>query len=429
MNPYTIYRFKRTNGERTVTLIDRSTGIPLYYPCLYKTAILERRTPPLAANSVESHMRAVMLFEISLLLQNIDLNERLCHGQILTSGEIDQIIAACGKKMAALTEVKESNAFNHPKHPRMTNMESYLMRVDSNNDEDLYSQAYTRIMYIREYLDWRASHIEQITSTPDHVKLLLAAARATIEKAIRIRCTHRPKPGSRERARSLTDEQWIAIRCIIDPADPANPFKNPFVRFRNALLLQLFYSNTLRMGDLLTLKACDIKFNTNTAQFVRRPDDPEDYRARRAELKTRGRELPLSTNVIEGIHFYLTDTEMRPKYIGKKKHSFVFISDDGNPLSMAGVHAIFRRIRETVPGLPHNFSSHYGKHTVNEWMRRDMTGRAMNPDLMKNVARATNGWSPTSEMDEIYTRPYIMEQARAVSLNVQKRLLIKKEDQ
>jgi hypothetical protein len=102
LSPYCVRITLAANGERLPVLLSRADGIPIFDPTVW--AISELRGRQVASNTILQALRSLIFLYLALDRQKIDLKQRLAEGQLLTSGEIEEIVRICKSTLAAILE-------------------------------------------------------------------------------------------------------------------------------------------------------------------------------------------------------------------------------------------------------------------------------------------------------------------------------------
>ena len=166
----------------------------------------------------------------------------------------------------------------------------------------------------------------------------------------------------------------------------------------------------LRRGELLALRVPDINFQKSTVEIVPRPHNSQDPRSDQPLAKTRGRELPLSPELLKLTRTYIM--QHRPFQGHARRHDFLLVaSQTGAPLSIMAISKLFEKLRHENRTLPKNLSAHILRHTWNDTFSELMDQqRTPQPDEQK-IRAYLMGWSETSTTAAIYTRRHTREQA------------------
>jgi integrase len=157
-----------------------------------------------------------------------------------------------------------------------------------------------------------------------------------------------------------------AFLNAIVPGHPTNPFRKRN-QVRNQALWRLYHAG-LRRSEAIVLACRNLHLDgADPYVFVPRvQDDPDDPRAQEPRTKTLAHPTSLSLETANILHDYVTQD--RTTYPGAKKSKYLFLSQKGQPLCINAVVGMYRRLREKVPGLPHDFSPHMLRRTNKDRM-------------------------------------------------------------
>jgi integrase len=217
-----------------------------------------------------------------------------------------------------------------------------------------------RCVAVRDYVVWYGENVIQRLSVRDERLPEMRARLADFAKNLVAGIKVRRNP-MRE---GLSEEQEPVLIAAITPADASNPFA-PRNHPRNEALWLTFFDGGLRLGEAIGLKTIDCQLNGPKKRLIvhRRPDDPEDPRLKQALTKTLPHPVEIGSRLARVMHDYIVNH--RPSYPGAKRSPYVFLSEDGGPLTHATVAYMYGQLREKVPGLPKNFSTNDARRSWN----------------------------------------------------------------
>lgn len=415
------YRVKTTvlpDGERLAVLIGRD-GLPIFSPTAY--AVSELRGRNLALASISNSLRSLIVLQMFLESHDggIQLSERLAEGRVLSIAEIESLAQSCRLPIEQFRA--QLNDDNSAQRATSINMESYRRRVSAAAQERISPQvAGTRLQEIRDYLAWLVTVQASDPKTSDEVRQKLAASSRVAFNAISARIPRtRHAFGGLERE-GLDDEPVALLLAVTSPEYPDNPWADPHARQRNALIVRWLHFLGLRRGELLNVRIPDVDFGREVVAIVRRPDDVMDSRRYQPCVKTRARVLPLKPHLLDETRRYIL--EYRRQNQAARKHDFLFVAENGAPLSIPAFSKVFNVIRKKHPELPRKLTGHVLRHTWNDRYSREMDVQGVPEDIEKKTRSYLMGWSPTSEMATTYTRRHIREKAQKASTQLQQRL-------
>ena len=231
--------------------------------------------------------------------------------------------------------------------------------------------------------------------------------------------------GTGGKRRGLTAEQRDALITRIQVLrGSAKGFgHSEAICFRNYVAAMLMLLCGLRRGELLCLRVEDVQIGAiSSVSVVRRPDDPDDPRGRRPHVKRGGRILPLDGDVASIVDAYI---RLREDLVGQAPfdHPYLIVSDEGTPLSLNRLNAIFVELRTAFPdALPPDLTPHLLRYSFSEDLERKLRASGMEEN---NRAKALALLRGDSSLDS--QAPYIAraieEQANSVLRRYQSELL------
>ncbi len=409
-------------GERLPILLGRD-GLPMFDPIVF--SLSEVRSKNRASNTIDSYLRSVMVFLLFLDLRNINLEERLKVGQLLSLGEIEELVGICRlpveKIHSMLDEVQVVSNHTTSKvisleklRKRPSNI--YEMRIDG-------SSAATRLRNIRDYLKWLCLARTSKHGIDKSLRLLLESSIQYTSNAIEARLPSGAYKHSRIDPREGLEPEVVSqILDVINPQSQENPWSDKHSKYRNELIFLWLLACGLRRGELLNIRISDLNFRESTVGVVRRADDIGDPRTNQPKVKTRGRKIPLSSGLLDKTNAYIMN--QRSAIRGARKHDFLFVaSDSGVPLSIPSLNKLFTVLKKKFPELANQLFPHILRHTWNDNFSDEMDRNNVNEDAEKKQRSYLMGWSETSGTAATYTRRHIRKKAQAASLELQKNIM------
>ncbi|WP_290922311.1 site-specific integrase [Halodesulfovibrio sp.] len=406
MNRYKVKTLVFPDGERLPILINRTSGIPEFYPNLF--AITQLRQINCASNTIERGLRdlAVLLDYFGDL--QIDAVKRVWDGELFTFGEIDGLARYCQKALKKMNKKQAKKVhFLDPKGAKavpLVNKHTTAIRLRT----------------IHRFLKWLIDLRRTQYDIDPKLRKKLDRDHTTVLEHLASRIPKGTRRNVLRTKEALSPEQLEFLKDVISPDSPCNPWKSDIVRHRNSLIIHMLLRTGLRCGELLGLKIDDIVFEDNFFEVARRPDDPDDPRRKEPNAKTLDRPKALSGELTDSLYDYIIN--IRSKIHGANTHTFLIVSSkDGAPLSRHALYDIFTTVREHVEKLPSDFSSHICRHTFSTMFARALKESGHDEESSHQALCEENGWVTGSDMPAHYTKPFIREQAREASLSVQEK--------
>jgi integrase len=188
------------------------------------------------------------------------------------------------------------------------------------------------------------------------------------------------------------------------------------------VLILLLLTFGYRRGEALKIYVTDVNVRGRKPHIVvrRRPDDPNDPRANEPAVKTLGRDIPLDPTMAELLNRYIQ--HHRSQFPNADQSPFLFMSEDGKPLSLRSVNAVLERVVHKFPEFAGVLSPHVLRYTYNDMLDATMSAAKMDANAKKSAQKYLNGWSLTSEQGAQYARRANEVRAREISLEHQRRL-------
>jgi len=267
---------------------------------------------------------------------------------------------------------------------------------------------------VESFLLWAAEEFLPTVTPTDEVRETVEKAKESVRRAFygnRVSGKTAPKMG-------LAKEELEALRRVIKPGAAGNPFKKS-VQFRNYLIITLMLMTGIRRGELLKLKMSHLPHGPKeTLTIARAPDDKGDPRRKEPQVKTLGREIPITKAFAKSLWEYAL------KHRRKGAHQYLFTSHRGGvPLDAGGVNWIFALlVRECFPKLKGRLHPHVMRHTFNDWLVWQARESGWTDKQCDDTQKYLNGWSDNSNMPQNYTRRVIEAQALELAEKYQNHL-------
>lgn len=370
------------NGtERFPLLIDRRSQLPDSWAARY--AVTDLRPKRLSVNTIRRSMAGIGLAYDWLYTRAnpIDLNARIDSVALLSQLECFSLVAWLRRNW------KPSKA---QKLKKGITTQSY---VDPNTH-------YERVVSVIAYVRWRAEGVISRMGNRDPAKPIAQAQLEMFDKNMRAGIRSAPR-GHRK---ALPEHLHKVFLNAIDPGSAENPFA-PANRYRNYVILLLYWELGIRRGEALNLKTSDLLLTGNEPQLtiVRRADDPADTRVDQPLVKTLERTLLLGPRLCLALRTWISSHRNdSDRYPGAKRSPYLFVSETGKPLALRSVNDIFKSLRDAIPELPPNLCTHVIRHTWN--YRFSEAHRA----ARNRIGNDPNHPSYVSEAKETLQRNYVM---------------------
>ena len=411
------------DGERFPILL-KANGIPAYLPTVYLA--VESRSGSVASNTLISNGRAIMHLYAWAASSGIHIEERFQAEDFLNIPEVESLARACTQFYETLTGSLLANT------TKITQLRGTRQVAPSTVS--------VRLMYIRMYLDWLSQRrIRRLPLT----SIERSALESSVQRMIIALKARDPYFGQDaiEPREGLSKESQAKLLEVVCPSgfssgnlrldahrqytwSRANPWLNPGIKTRNAMLILLMFYLGIRRGELLGLKVSDINFMSNTVTIRRSPDDQSDPRLYEPNTKTLARVLPLNEFIGTILRDYVT--KVRRSWAPRKgDHLFLLVARHGGPMSISSVNKMWNTLRTRVPDIPEDICSHVLRHTWNDLFSERMDQEKI-PEAREQQMRSNQmGWTPTSKTSAKYTRRSVREAAEKASLELQNKIINK----
>lgn len=386
--------------------------------------LLELRGVGYATNTLLQALRSVMLLLLVLDELKVDLQRRLREGKLLDHSELESVARACSLQLRDLREI-DAEPRSLPNVIKLREAARMRTRVKP-LDEVHPSTKFVRLHYIHKYLMWLANRwlLRHDPETVVHQHLLVAKDIA--DKLLTARMPDAGRRNTEDQRQGLAPEHLERLLQVTQPGHPENPWRSG-VQARNNLLVRWYLKLGLRRAELLGVRVSDINFQAHEVLIARRPDDKEDPRINKPDVKTSDKLLPLDPALAKDTHDYIVKS--RRGTGSARRHPYLFVATaTGAPLSLAAVNLVFTQLKRKVPGLPDDLSPHVLRHTWNDQFSELADKEGFAEAEEKKMRSRLQGWSPTSETAAKYTRRHIRKKAREASLSLQAKLRPKGEE-
>ena len=144
---YRISSYVMKSGERYCLLVDKSVGMPLYYPNLYITTQVRNSSKSVAA--MESALTGLNVLLTFCDLKKFNLELRILEGNFFELNELDDFSDFCQQKFGS-TSADQSQKLVTPIRQRDRKRLSRKVGLPSQ---------YMRITYAAKYIDWLSQHL------------------------------------------------------------------------------------------------------------------------------------------------------------------------------------------------------------------------------------------------------------------------------
>jgi integrase len=218
----------------------------------------------------------------------------------------------------------------------------------------------------------------------------------------------------------LSEEQREILVRAVTAGDPSNPFL-PRNQVRNAALWLLYIDGGVRRSEALGIKTRHVRLGGNDPGLTvhRNADDPEDPRRHQPVTKTKARRVRFTDRLHDALDDYIVGD--RRTYENAKTSPFLFLSQQGNPLSISAVNAMCVELRK-VPGLPEDFATHVTRRTWNDKFGEAAEKLGVDAEVEKAARNQAMGWTRGSNQGGRYARRRNRKRADQIVASMQDKL-------
>lgn len=418
---------KFDDGERFPILMKKTDGTPLFLPTVYTISI--QRSSGKASATSSANLRAIMHLYTWADSNGIDIEKRFFDQDLLDIVDIESMVNAASLTYDQLCKDAETSPAPSKSGAKngIYSMEKYRKSAHGQICTVENKTKLIRLLYIRDYLDWLAQQQAPKISPQSKKHSLFKTSRLQMKEAIESRLPVSKGRSLKDDREGLEPDTLKRLMDVIKTDSPENPWRKPEVRIRNRLFILMMLVLGVRKGELLLTRIKDVNFQSNELLIRRVPDDPDDPRSYEPNTKTRDRILPFDDDLAGMIEEYIL--KVRNKSPGASRHDYLFTATGtGQPLSLTGVTKVFRILRTKISDLPDNLTSHVLRHTWNDRFSEMMEQNNISETEEKKLRSYLMGWSEFSGMAAIYTKRYVRQKANEASLDLQKKMLKKEQN-
>ena len=361
-----VKKFK--SGERYVFLL-REDGVPDFWVTHFVTQKL-RMTK--AATSIEQYLKDIKHLKRWEEINGRDLLEEIYNGKVPNRDDINKLKEHCSYQAKVVKDEPASN---------VVDMGKFHLSKSQDKPTISKSQYISRIAHIAEFLHFIGK--ERVKHKPTAAELFDALDE--LKKKLK---SGKPKGKSKSASfdkSGIADDVFEDFVEVAKPDSKYNPFKNPVIKFRNYLIVQVLYETGLRCAELLALRISDIGTDTDnpTLSVVRRHDSKDDPRLKEPTAKTLGRAVSITKELRDLLNTYIkihrTDTKVA------KTHPFIFVShkdkeghyQSGQPIIQQTINDIFNSIRGVNPERFWAITPHSYRHYFNDQLSEQIDEERM----------------------------------------------------
>ncbi|MGR5219879.1 tyrosine-type recombinase/integrase [Vibrio parahaemolyticus] len=413
--------FQMTSGESYSILVDED-GMPLPYHNLFVT--LHYRNRSKSSNTCYRVFEHLSFLEEICQFEKIDLVERCKTGKFLAKREFENIKKHSGFKVASFREMVARHKSSNVVCIKKSKLETARGNVVINPEGDISPcTTYSRLTVFAQFIGWLEE--ELFPSKDSTAEFELKKIRGN-------------KFGTSDEAldwgdwKSLEPIEKVRVLDVVHPDSSENPWKSESVRYRNQLIVNMFFAIGCRRGELLKIRVrtdnnkADIRKRETDGRYfvmIRSQTDYGDKRRHRPEGKTLGRFVPMDKRLVDMYEHYLI--HHRSNAVGSEYIEYLFVTHNHKiqtnaALSLAQVNKIFREISEVVGFRVH---PHAARHTWNDEFSSFADKRIDEGKTTEAKSEADRqklmGWKEDSKSAKFYTKRHDGKRALETALELQ----------
>ena len=356
-------------GERLPMLLD-DDSLPVAPACEW---ILSRRQ--LAFTTLSRNMNEVMAIHGWGKKRRIDIYERIRSGRQFTEAELTSLV-------------------EHLRRPLSTDRTVTKLAVSPDTANKRVSAAHRHLTW---YID---ELIAQPCAAPDQ-QVRFTAMREKLLTTL-LGAFQSPE-GNRKFHKQLTLSQAQFLQDALDPEGSIRFGRDSRGRLRNFLMVCLLTFLGLRTGELLSLRIHDVQFGAITTIIItRRGMSPNDPRRRPPRVKRLGRILPIDSPRLAILldDYIMNERQWFIDHGKGKDNGFLFVSDEGEPLSADRLRQLFTELRTRFSHeLPDHLTPHSLRHTFTDSVYRELRREGMKEAQIEKILMWLRGDSSPSSQD------------------------------
>jgi integrase len=357
-----------SSGERLPMLLD-DDDLPVPQACEW---FLRRRH--LAINTLMRNASEALVIHRWARKRRINIYDRIRSGKQFTEAELTSLIEELSRPQPTGHKVAKLAVSPDTRNKRLSTTSRHLL--------------------------WYIDELIADPATAQELMTRLTAMREKVAKAFLD--AYQSPEGNRKFHKQLTLNQARFIQDALDPQGEILFGRDGRGRVRNFIMVCLLLFLGLRIGELLSLRTHDVKFGAITYILVRRRGmSPLDTRKRPARVKRLERLLPIDNSRLAILlDDYITeDRSWCIQHGGVNDSGFLFLSDEGEPLSADRVRQLFKELRNRFPKeLPKDLTPHSMRYTFTDSVARVLRSQGVDEQLIiKYLMWLRGDSSPTSQ--------------------------------
>lgn len=352
---------KLKSGERYPLLMSED-GTPDFWTTHFVT---QRLRMSKAATTISQYLKNIKHLKKWEMVNSRDLLKEIYEGKVPTREDIKRICEYCYYQAKSLDLTKRDRS-----KKAVINMSKFVLSKGADLPTVSPSQYITRLAHVSEYLHFigkeRVKHKPTAASLFDALDEMKNDFKRNYPKG-QFKKKQLDKSG-------IPDDVFEGFVAVSKPSSKHNPFKDPDIKFRNYLIVQVLYETGIRCSELLALRIGDIGTDADAPVLIvrREHDRQDDPRPNEPNAKTLGRSVRISKVLRDLLWHYIKSVRIKTK--AAKKHPYIFVShkgkkgsyDSGMPISQQTITDLSNCIKKVNSERFWGITPHLFRHYFND---------------------------------------------------------------
>jgi integrase len=404
--PFQVRQFTARSGKELAILVDDG-GRPVFWPNVFVSAVYVR--PGASVNTTVKVLRSIGMAMVWAASMGRELDADLTSGPFLSLNDAELLADHLRHSASGQNERLNASTLRSATTSRVALLESFrpdhktLSRKTSGAANPVEVAA--RIRWVARYVEWhlqrRLGDLDRRAAQSDG---LLSLGEAVVARLRSLVPSARGPSDDDLTLEGVPADILKLVDDAIKPGSQKNPFRNPFVQFRNYLYWRLLRDTGARRAEVRFAKVNEIS-----------------YPMRRFSIsvsKTKQRVVPIRPDTAEAFDIFVQEHWSRLPQVARKR-GFLFTDTKGNHLSLRSCNRIFEAIRRHVPGVPDFFVPHTVRRSWNDEFSQRIDAMATEHRLSEKeeieIRNRLQGWTRQSSMGVRYAKRHIRRKADEIA--------------
>lgn len=367
------------NGDRAVLILDER-GLPVDTPCRYLISGLHNSS----YKSMENKANSIVQFLRWAEERKINLLDRFRTGSLFNMTERDSLV-----RYLSLNQ-------------KLSGMDGNVLSFSGYVSAQMLNLKINHVKAYLHFLCELALETKRITD-PLYVALIPG-----LERLCKQLDEKKAEPFKKLRVGLTWNEQKILLK-VTHPDDSRNPFKG-YTRVRNYLSLMVLLLTGVRISELLALRNQHCKLIGDEPYIEVTQNEDDDPRLNKPEVKTVGREIPITKDIAALIDGYIQGDRKHRGRLARRCPPYLLLNTYKKPApwSYSSFKSMLAVLRQRFPELK-DVTAHRLRHTFNENI--DLLFEHMTDVERDKMKKTLCGWSGNSKQPENYSKRATMIRA------------------